>query len=237
MTAHQTAGHQVSDHGSPDLAGATIASRGKFPREGGEDTPGVGGPPPAARGPLQGPASLLPCERRGDVFAHTADGQTLSTQAEAGKAGHREPPAPRASGGTQHYAPWLPHEAEKLRRLWPNPNILNEDLPGHLGRTLCAIRAKAQLMRLGKRPVQCDGKRRAAAQRRLLQEMRKTHRHRIDALQAEAVAPVEPVAPGLRETDRLVRARMLVQRGISVASIISGLKLTSVEVAALKGDA
>lgn len=36
MTAHQTAGHQESEHGSPDLAGATVSGRGLPTRHGGE---------------------------------------------------------------------------------------------------------------------------------------------------------------------------------------------------------
>lgn len=132
---------------------------------------------------------------------------------------------------------WTPETAEKLRKAWHDPKVLNEELPAITGRTLDACRAKAQLMRLGKRPPQADGKRLAAAQRRLVQQMGETHRHRIAALQTDLKEPVELAAPGIRETQRLVQARMLLQRGISVDTIVYGLRLTAVEVATLRGAA
>lgn len=130
---------------------------------------------------------------------------------------------------------WTAEDVDALRRAWIDSAIQNMDLPGRLARTLVAIRAKANALNLGKRPLVLDGKRRAAAQRALVQEARAQQRHRIEALQEELANPVEPEPPGLRETERLVRARMLIQRGISVASVVYGLKLTALELAALKG--
>ncbi len=215
----------MSSNHSADIAGAgtpagvvaTSAGRGQFPRAGGEF--GAGG--------------FLPPVGSAAGGAPASDPRHSSLNS--------PPAASCAPGvlfeGTSHYGRWTEAEAHHLRQVWPDSTVLNSELEPMFRRTLCAIRAKAQLMRLGKRPAVCDGKRRAAAQRRLLQQMRQAHRHRIAALQDEIEAPVEPAAPGLRETERLVRARLLVQRGIGVESVIAGLRLTAIEVVALRASA
>ncbi len=66
------------------------------------------------------------------------------------------PPVPLGSAalfGTAVSAPWTEEDISILRRVWRDPEILKEQLPTILGRTIHAIDSKACILRLGKRPL------------------------------------------------------------------------------------
>lgn len=132
---------------------------------------------------------------------------------------------------------WTDADKAALRIDWRDPRVRNDEMEARFGRTLCAIRAKAQSMRLGTRPKECDGKHLAALARRAAMADRHARRRaEIAEMQAEAEQEA-PEPEGIRETPRLARARELLGRGISVASLVAGLRLTALEAAALRGGA
>ena len=121
------------------------------------------------------------------------------------------------------YAPWSAADVRRLREVWPDSAVPNSELVTRFGRTLNAIRYKAQILKLGRRPLETSTTHIVALRAR----------RRIEIADLQAYTP-EP--EGVRETQRLACARELKGRGIAVASIIAGLKLTAIEVATLRGQ-
>lgn len=120
---------------------------------------------------------------------------------------------------------WTEADKLALRRDWRNPSILNEQLEARFGRSLCAIRAKAQSMRLGKRPSECDGKRMAAlARRATLSERCAKRRAEIAEMQAQREAEERRRWAELAQW-RIAHARELLRRGIRAETVAQAWRM------------
>lgn len=180
----------IGDAGPPSDWVATTAGSGTSARGGGySGTVAEADARPAATVTATGSGCGSPARVGGDIGADGgspapvcgAAGGASASDPRHLAASPNSPPGPLGSAAffqatSQHYSPWTSDEADRLRVVWPDATILNDDLPRLFRRTLDAVRAKAQLMLLGKRPIQCDGKRLAAEQRRLTQPQPRTGR-------------------------------------------------------------
>jgi len=130
---------------------------------------------------------------------------------------------PAGSFRNGHYAPWTSEDIALLRSVWPDAKILNSDLAELFGRSVFAVRVKAQTLRLGKRPKETAAGRPEYYARR---------RAEIAASQAECEAEQRRQQAeewrrlqAARWDERAAHARELLRRGIQAETVAQAWRM------------
>lgn len=144
--------------------------------------------------------------------------------------------AVRAAGSfSAHCERWTEEDVALLRSVWPDAKIHNSDLSGLFGRSVFAVRMKAQKLRLGERPKETAvGRPEYYARRRLelaaMQAQREAEERQREAEERRRRWAEAPEA-------RIAHARELLRRGIRAETVAQSWRLSVVpRVAAAKDD-
>lgn len=140
-----------------------------------------------------------------------------------------------AGSFSAHFERWTEEDLALLRSVWPDAKVHNSDLPGLFGRSVFAVRMKAQKLRLGKRPKNtAAGRPEYYARRRAeiaeMQAQREAEERQREAEEQRRRWAEAPEA-------RIAHARELLRRGIRAETVAQSWRLSAVpRVAADKDD-
>lgn len=130
-----------------------------------------------------------------------------------------------AGSFSAHCERWTEEDVALLRSVWPDAKVHNSDLAALFGRSVFAVRMKAQKLRLGRRPKETAGGRPEYYARRRLEIAAVQARREAEERQREA----EERRRRWAETPeaRIAHARELLRRGIQFETVAQSWRISA----------